>query len=150
MLRRLAESVLVAVVASIVTWALSNPEASAGTADAVVDGAVQWVAAMGDPLRGWLWFGAVGLFMIGALLQVLSMTPSNPDASWQWGFSVPSLATTLMGLGLGLGLGLVGVAVGLAVAGSWWTLPLLTVVTYWGFRWVSDLRYRWTRMAGTL
>lgn len=148
MLRRVVENVVVATVASAVTWAMSNPDDSAGAADALVDGAVSRVATYGSPLLGWLWAATIGLLVAGVVLQILAMAPPHPSASWQWVLFMPSWSTNLMGIGLGLGL--TSTAVGFADGGSWWTLPLLAVVAYWGYRWVSGIRYRWTRMANAL
>ena len=148
MLRRVIENVLVAVVASAVTWAASNPGDSAGAADLAVDRVLSGVAIYGGPLDGWLWSAAIALAAIGIALQVLSMAPRHPSASWEWSVSMPSAPTTLVGIGVTLGL--IAHAVGLAAAASLWALPLLAAVAYWAFRWLESIRYRWTSMAGAL
>jgi hypothetical protein len=148
MLRRVVENTVVAVIASLVTWAISNPGDSAGAVDAVIARVLSGVALYGSALNGWLWLTAMALVAVGIALQILSMAPPHPKASWQWSLSMPSLSTTLMGVGVALGL--IAKAVSLAEATSLWALPLLAVVVYWTYRWVAGIRYRWTRMAGVL
>jgi hypothetical protein len=148
MLRRVVENTVVAVIASLVTWAMSNPGDSAGAVDAVIARVLSGVALYGSPLNGWLWVTAIALVAVGIALQILSMAPPHPSASWQRSLSMPSLSTTLMGVGVALGL--IAKAVSLAEATSLWALPLLAVVVYWAYRWVAGIRYRWTRMADVL
>lgn len=148
MLRRVIENVLVAVVASAVTWAASNPGDSAGAADVALDRALSGVANYGDPLDSWLWLAAIALAAIGIALQLLSIAPRHPGALWEWSVSMPSLPTTLVGIGVALGL--IAHSVGLAAAASLWALPLLAMVVYWAYRWLDGIRCRWSCMAGAL
>jgi hypothetical protein len=148
MLRRVLENVVVAAIASAVTWAMSNPGDSAGAADAAIDGLLGAVADYGGPLDGWLWLIAILLVLVGIALQILSMAPNHPNESWEWILSIPSKSTTLMGVGVALGL--TAKAVTLAEAASLWALPILFVVVYWGCRWLARIRSRWTGMAGVL
>ena len=148
MLRRVIENVLVAVVATAVTWAASNPGDSAGAADFAVDRVLSGVAIYGGPLGPWLGPAAIALAVTGIALQVVSMAPRHPSASWEWSVSMPSVPTTLVGIGVALGL--IALAVGLAAAASLWALPLLAAVAYWAYRWLEGIRYRWISMAGAL
>ena len=148
MLRRVVENVVVAIIASVVTWAMSNPGDSSGAADAVIERLLSGVASFGRPLGGWLWLTAIALVVVGITLQILSMAPARPNASWEWSVSMPSLSTTLMGVGVALGV--TAKAVNLAEEASLWALPLLAVVVFWTYRWAASIRYRWTRVAGVL
>ena len=148
MLRRVIENIVVAVVASLVTWAMSNRGDAAGAVDAGIDRVLRGVAFYGSPLHGWLWLAAIALVVVGISLQVLSMAPPYPNASWDWSLSTPSASTTLIGVGVALGL--IAEAVDLAEVASLKALPFLAVVAYWAYRWMAGLRYRWTRLAGVL
>jgi predicted membrane metal-binding protein len=55
MFRRVVENVVVAVVASVVTWAISNPGNSTGAASAVMDRLLACLALYASPAYGWLW-----------------------------------------------------------------------------------------------
>lgn len=148
MLRRVIENTTVAVVASLVTWAMSNRDDAARAIDSGIDRVLTDVALYGSPLHRWLWLAAVLLVVAGISLQVRSMAPPSRKASWEWSLSMPSVPTTLIGVGVAMGL--IAEAVGLARAGSLWALPFLAVLAYWSYRWMAGLRHRWTRMAGVL
>jgi hypothetical protein len=124
MLRLVVANVVVAIAAIAVTWAMSNPDDSAGT---LVDDVVSLVATYGSPILGWPWAVAIGLFAAGAVLQILSIAPPHSNATWQWGLSMPSRPTSLMGIDSALGLTAIAVGV--------------------GYRWLSGIRHRWTLMA---
>lgn len=148
MLRRVIEGIVVAAVASLVTWTMNNRGDAASAVDSGIDRVLRGVASHGRPLHGWLWLAAIALVVVGISLQVLSMALPHPNASWGWSLSMPSVSTTL--LGVGVALSLVAEAVGLAEAASLWALPLLALVAYWACRWMAGIRYRWSRMAGFL
>lgn len=147
-MRRVTEGIVVAAVASLVTWAVSNQSAAAGAADAGIDRVLGAVALYGGPLHGWLWLTAGALVVGGICMQILSMAGARPSASWEWSLSMPSVPTTLIGVGVALGL--IAQAVGLADAASLWALPLLASVAYWAYRWMDGVRRRWTSMVGAL
>jgi hypothetical protein len=148
MVRRLVEGALIAAVSSAVTWVLAEPRDSASVASETVSSVVGAVARVGGPWTSVLWLGGIGLLVLGLVLLVVSMAPVHRGAPWQVALSLPLLPTTLMGVGSGISL--IAFAMGLAVADSWWSLPVAAVVVYWAFRWVDGIRYRWTRMAGGL
>lgn len=148
MLRRVTEDVVVAVVVSAVTWALSNPDDSASRTSQLVDAAVSQTASVGAPLLGWLWLVSGILLVGGVTLQVFSMAPVRSGGSWEIGVSLPSLPTTLMGAGL------VSIAlafgVRIAIAGSVWSLPVGAMALYLVCRWFIRLKDRWTISASAL
>lgn len=148
MLRRVTENVVVAVAASAVTWALSNPDDSASRTSQLVGAAVSEVANVGAPLLGWLWLLSGMLLVAGATLQVLSMSPIRPGASWDFGVSLPSFSTTLMGAGLVSTVLAFGVR--FAIVGSVWSLPVGAMALYVVCRWVVRLKDRWTISASAL
>lgn len=148
MLRRLTESIVVAATASIVTWAVSNRDDAAGAAGAGMARVLRGVASYGSPIHNWLWLTAAALVVLAICLQVLSMAPTHPKASWEWSLLMPSWPTTLMAVGVAVSF--LAAAVGLAEAGSVWALPLLAVVAYWAYRWMAGVRHRWTSMVGAL
>lgn len=148
MLRRVIEGIVVAAAASLVTWAMSNRGDAAGAVGAGIDRVLRSVAFYGSPLHGWLWLTAAALVVLGICLQVLSMAPPHPNASWEWSLSMPSWSTTLIAVGVVVGL--IAKAIGLAEAASLWALPLLAVVAYWAYRWLAGVRHRWTSMVGVL
>jgi hypothetical protein len=148
MLRRVIENITVAVVASLVTWAMSNRGDAAGAIDSGIDRVLTGVALYGSPLHGWLWLAAVVLAVAGISLQGRSMAPPCRNVSWEWSLSMPSVPTTLIGVGVAMGL--IAEAVVLAQAASLWVLPFLAVDAYWSYRWMAGLRHRWTRMGGAL
>ena len=75
---RVVENVVVAIAASAVTWVMSNPDDSAGAADAFADGVVSDVAPYGTPILGFLWAAATGLLATGAVLRFLRWRRRTP------------------------------------------------------------------------
>jgi hypothetical protein len=148
MMRRLGENVVVAVVASAVTWALSNPGDSAEAVDASVVYSLDRIAALGGPLGTLLWTVATAMVVLGIALQVRSMAPPTSTGTWDWSVSFPSAPTTLMGVGVALWL--TAEAVELAEAGSPWALTALAVVGLWALRWAAGVGHRWRSLAGAL
>ena len=148
MLRRVVEGVLVAVVASAVTWAASHPDDSAGAADVALDRTLSSVATYGSPFHSWLWLVAIALVVIGLALHLWALAPLSPRTSGEWSVVLPSVPTTLIGIGVALGL--ISHAVGLAAEASAWALPVLALVVFWAYRWLDAARYRLSRMTGVL
>lgn len=145
---RLAETVLVTAVSSLVTWALTEPDRASAASRHLVDVVTQGVAGVAGPLAPWLWVVAVMSIAGGALLQVVAMSPRRNAGSWDFGLVLPSLPTFLIGVGASAAL--VAFAGGLAAAGSWWALPVLVVLLHRGIRWSQGLRRRWAFQAQAL
>lgn len=145
---RLVETVIVAAMSSLVTWALTKPDRASAASRHLVDAATQGVARIASPLAPWLWVIAVMSITGGALLQVVAMLPRCNAGSWDLGLVLPSVPTLLVGVGAGAGL--VAFAGGLAAAGSWWALPILAVVLHRGIRWSQGLKRRWIFQAQAL
>ena len=145
---RVAETVIVAAVSSLVTWALTEPDRASAASRHLVDAVTQGVARIAGPLAPWLWVFAVMSIAGGALLQVVAMLPRRNAGSWDLGLVLPSPPTLLIGVGASAGL--VAFAGGLAAAGSWWALPILAVALHRGIRCSQGLKRRWTFQAQAL
>lgn len=141
MLRGGLRDIVVAVAASLVTWALTHRGDPSSEAGRFVAGVIAWVARVGGPVDAWLWLACAILSAAGLALQIWSMAPARRDSGLEWELSMPSLATTLIGLGLALGG--TSVTVALADGGSYWSLPSGLATVYWVWRWAARLKYRW-------
>lgn len=148
MLRRVLEGSLVAVVASLVTWALSSPDDPMVVLKSLAAQVLDEAASRLGPLTVGLWILAVGLCAAGLALQVYYMAPRSGQSGWEWSLVTPSLPTTL--LGFGTGLGMLAWAGSLARDGSFWSLVFLALFPYSFARWLAGLRYRWIRAVGSI
>lgn len=148
MLRRVLEGSLVAVVASLVTWALSTPNDPIAAATSLGTRVLQGIGTHIGPLTAGMWILAVGLCMAGLAFQIHYMASASGREGSEWSLVTPSLPTTL--LGFGVGLGVLAMAGRLASAGSMWSFPLLAMLVYWSVRWLIGLRYRWISAAGII
>jgi hypothetical protein len=148
MMRRLGENVIVAVVASAVTWALSHPGESAEVMDASVIYLLDRIAALDGPFGDLLWTVARVMVILGIALQVRSMAPPTSSSTWEYSVSFPSASTTLMAVGAALWL--TAGAVEVADSQSVWALPMLASVVFWASRWAAGIGRRWRSMAEAL